>query len=150
MLIYWFYAEPNTETGEAEAIPSYDITDRGYLTLPIMDVAEGSDQFQVVRQDGPINYYRVVPYSFESDTVISSGIQENIKPQEMHKFTVVMWLEGDDADATDEVIGGHLGVEMGFSLIEEQNEKTNSKEGQSLITKMKEFFTDAFNNLKFW
>ena len=36
---------------------------------------------------------------------------------------MVIWLEGDDPDCTDELIGGHLGLEMDFQLVEDQEDE---------------------------
>ena len=36
----------------------------------------------------------------------------------MHKFTVVLWLEGDDPHCTDDLIGGHLGMEFNLELVD--------------------------------
>jgi hypothetical protein len=47
---------------------------------------------------------------------------------EVHKYTVVIWLEGDDPDCTNDCIGGHLGVDMQFQLVEEISETEESKD----------------------
>ena len=41
---------------------------------------------------------------------------------EAHKYTVVLWIEGDDPDVTNDLIGGHAGVEMNYRLVEEEQE----------------------------
>ena len=38
---------------------------------------------------------------------------------EVHKYTVVIWLEGDDPDCTDELIGGNMGLEIYMQMIDE-------------------------------
>lgn len=43
---------------------------------------------------------------------------ENFKPGDTTKFTVVIWLEGDDPDCIDELIGGSLKTDMTISVIE--------------------------------
>ena len=48
-----------------------------------------------------------------------------VAPMQAHKYTVVLWLEGDDADVTDAMIGGHLGAEMNFRL-ESEAERSKS------------------------
>ena len=45
---------------------------------------------------------------------------------EVHKYTVVLWLEGDDPEATDDKIGGSLGAEMNFRLVSEAEEEDNA------------------------
>ena len=79
--------------------------------------------------DGQITFWRVIPDKFLSNTCITEGFQTDVMPQEVHKYTVVMWLEGDDPSANNSVIGGHLGVEMGFRLTSEKQE--DSDDGNS-------------------
>lgn len=43
---------------------------------------------------------------------------ENFKPGDVTKFTVVIWLEGDDPDCIDDLIGGSLKTDMNISIIE--------------------------------
>lgn len=38
--------------------------------------------------------------------------RKDIKPKEMDKYTVVMWIEGDDPDCLDNLIGGELKVNI--------------------------------------
>ncbi|MBR6918261.1 MAG: hypothetical protein IKN38_08760, partial [Clostridia bacterium] len=44
-----FFAEANGVTGEEEALPPKDDNSKGYLNLPVMNVAPDSDQFEIVR-----------------------------------------------------------------------------------------------------
>lgn len=53
--------------------------------------------------------------SFVTDKVICTGVREGIKADEVDKYTVVMWYEGEDPDCTDDIIGGWVEVYMGFS-----------------------------------
>lgn len=142
------YAKQNRLTGEAEALPALSDTRRGYLTLPLMELAPDSDQFQVVQTRGSHSYYRVVPDRFESEDVVVSGIQRNIVPQEIHKFTVILFLEGDDADATDELIGGHLGVEFKMESIDDEEEAGHGSQAkQSVFHSIKNYFSHLWSNL---
>lgn len=115
------YAKPNALTGAAEALPPYGDDSRGYVHLPVVELAPDSEQFEIVRTVGSTPYYRVVPYPFASDTMVTQGYQSSVPPMGVHKYTVVLWIEGDDADTTDDLIGGHMGVEMNFSLVSENN-----------------------------
>lgn len=146
-----FYAKANQETGEAEALPAFDDNSRGYINLPIRRLAPKSDQFEVVKVDGQITYWRVIPDKFLSDTCIANGMQTEVAPTEVHKYTVVMWLEGDDPSANNSVIGGHLGVEMNFQLISERDEdaddgNTGSDNG-SFAEKWKDFWDNLWAGL---
>lgn len=48
---------------------------------------------------------------------------ENFKPGDVTKFTVVIWLEGNDPDCIDDLIGGSLKTDMNISVIEASSEK---------------------------
>lgn len=112
------------EEGSAEALPSYGDNTRGYLRAPfIEDAANPQEQYEIIATRGNLSYYRVIPYSFQSDHVITNGTMTEVEPQETHKYTVVIWLEGDDPDCTDDLVGGHLGMDMAFRLISEEEEE---------------------------
>lgn len=123
------FAEANTSSGEAEALPPLDDDSRGYSSLPIRELAPDSDQFEIVKQVGQVTYWRVIPDKFLSEDLITKGSQEGVEPKEVHKYTVVIYLEGDDIEADDSRIGGHLGLEMNFKLTSEAEEKKSIWDG---------------------
>lgn len=117
------YAKANTETGETEFMPAKDATDNIGRPLAydkdelffLEDLPE--DQYEEVK--GEKDYgYRLKPYSFKSESVITSQIVKDVKEDEVHKYTVVIWLEGDDPDCTNDLIGAHIGMQMDFELID--------------------------------
>ena len=55
---------------------------------------------------------------FTSSTVVMTSHHEGFEPQEKDKYTVVIWLEGNDPDCTDELIGGTLKLGMDFKIVE--------------------------------
>lgn len=118
----WFFAEER-EDGFPEALPHFDVNDRGYPSAPMAEFAAAPDeQYELIAERGARKYYRLIPFPFESMSVVTSGIQRSVAPMDTHKYTVILWLEGDDPDCTDELIGGHLGMAMQFSLVENPNE----------------------------
>ena len=118
-----FYAQAK-ENGEPEALPPTNDNTRGYRRVTFRDVAKyPTQQFQRIASESSVEYYRLIPIPFESDLVVKSGTQTDVLPNEMHKYTVVIWLEGDDPDCTNDMIGGHIGLEMNFRLLEEDREK---------------------------
>ena len=122
------------QDGEAEALPARDDNSRGYRQRPFADRALHPDAlYEVVRSVGENTYYRLVPELFESDTRIASGTVEEVKPMDVHKYTVVLWLEGDDPDCTDDKIAGHLGVETNFRLISESKAEEQTKDWWSIL-----------------
>ena len=139
-----FYAEP-TGDGRAEALPPFGDNTRGYVEAPLIDqCAAPAAHYSEVAKRGNLTYYRVIPRMFETETRVASGIVENVAPQEVHKYTVVMWMEGDDPDCTDDLIGGHLGMEVMMRLVGEETESEYGEYGQSVDWK------DLWRSLKFW
>lgn len=56
---------------------------------------------------------------FRTTSVVMNDFKADFKPGNFTKFTVVIWIEGEDPDCTDELIGGDLKCEMKFSVIED-------------------------------
>lgn len=140
-----FYAAPNTETGVEEALPAYDDDTRGYIEAPLIDQnARPSKQYDLITQRGSVSYYRVIPISFLSETEVAQGTQEGVAPGDVHKYTVVIWLEGDDPDCTDDLIGGHVGMEFYMQLVSEESDVEDGTSG------WKSSWDAFWDNLKFW
>ena len=118
-----FYAEPNKETGKAEALPAFDDNTRGYIDIPVSEfLASPEEQYKLIAHGTVYDYYRAIPYAFESEKVVARGQVLEVEPMEVHKYTVVIWLEGDDPDCTNDLIGGHVGMDMKFQLIGEEED----------------------------
>lgn len=47
----------------------------------------------------------------DNGTIILEEVT-NFKPEDLDKYTIVIWLEGDDPDCTDALIGGELKMHM--------------------------------------
>ena len=52
---------------------------------------------------------------FVSDTLVAVDHVENFKPQDIDKYTIVMWVEGTDPECTDNILGGEIKVHMEFN-----------------------------------
>lgn len=118
-----FYAEPDEE-GRIEALPPFGDNSRGYLGAPMSEHAKHPDrQYQLITTKGNVSYYRVIPEPYVSEDTVAEGIQTGVDPMEKHKYTVVIWLEGDDPDCTNDLIGGHVGMDFNFRLVEETEEE---------------------------
>ena len=86
----------------------------------------------------------MIPIKFVDDRTVVEGMQEGVVPGDIHKYTVVIWLEGDDPDCNDDLIGGHIGMEVFFQLMGEDKEADDK--GDNLGTHWDVFW----DNLKFW
>lgn len=62
----------------------------------------------------PIN--RVMTNFLSSDVVAEKTINA-FKPNDIAKITVVIWIEGEDPDCTDDVLGGSFKTEMNFEIV---------------------------------
>lgn len=139
------FAEANAE-GEIEALPSMEFNDRGYPNPWMIDYAEDKSQFELLGSKGSIDYYRVLPIKFASEDTIVTGERTLMETNQIDKFTVVVWLEGDDPECTDELIDGHMGLEMNFRLI---NEESHNEESD-VWSQVADILEDFFANLRFW
>ncbi len=53
--------------------------------------------------------------AFKTDTQVSLDHVENFKPGDKDKYTVVIWLEGNDPECTDNILGGEIKIHMAFN-----------------------------------
>ena len=140
-----FYAAPNSVTGQEEALPARDDNSRGYVSKPLVEFSKLPEkQYETITQKRGFEFSRVVPIKFLTEHVVAEGSQEKVAPGDIHKYTVVIWLEGDDPDCNDDLIGGHIGMEVFFQLVGEDEDATT--DGNDFNAHW-----DAFwDNLKFW
>lgn len=59
--------------------------------------------------------YQLNTEPFASDRTICTGLREDFEQDGMDKFTVVIWLEGEDPECVDQIIGGELELAMSFT-----------------------------------
>ena len=55
---------------------------------------------------------------FLASTVVMRTEKEGFAPRDKDKYTIVIWLEGNDPDCTDALIGGTLKLGMNFKIVE--------------------------------
>ena len=55
---------------------------------------------------------------FLASTVVMRTERDGLEPRGKDKYTIVIWLEGNDPDCTDDLIGGSLKLGMNFALVE--------------------------------
>jgi len=138
-----FYAQPR-DNGQPEAIPSVGDNTRGYIGAPMGTLCRyPGQQYELISRRGSIDFYRVIPKEFVSESVVASNMRRDIAPMDVHKYTVVIWLEGDDPDCTDELIGGHIGMQMDMWLYSEEQEHSDHASPKTTLQ-------DIWSNLKFW
>lgn len=60
--------------------------------------------------------------AFQSRTTVVKNKIEDFAPGDMTKFTVVIWLEGNDPECVDRILGGVMKVDMMIDVVEEEHE----------------------------
>ncbi len=53
--------------------------------------------------------------TFQEDNLVARDHVENFKPGDKIKYTVVLWLEGNDPECTDNILGGEIKIHMDFN-----------------------------------
>ena len=54
---------------------------------------------------------------FESDKFIVTNTTTDFEPGEYTKYTIIIWVESDDPDCTNDKIGGSITLSMAFSVL---------------------------------
>lgn len=117
------FAEPN-KAGYAECLYSK-------WEFPFMEYARDKNCQTVVEDaskahvtEEMMNYheftrieglYQLETVPWESNELVCIGSRQKMDPDKTDKYTVVIWLEGDDPDCNDEILGGHVEMNMKFS-----------------------------------
>ncbi len=57
---------------------------------------------------------------FLSTSIVTRKKIMNFKPNEFKKYSVIVWLEGQDPDTTDAIIGGNIKLQMIFAIDDNQ------------------------------
>lgn len=95
------------------------------LTQLMIRTAQREDQYKVVAARKDQDYYQVIPQDFHSDTVVATRERTGVLPwvegqENVHKYTVVFWLEGDDPQCTNQMMNAHIGLT--FQIMGEEEE----------------------------
>jgi len=53
---------------------------------------------------------------FVDDYTIARTTINRFTPQQVKKFSILMWIEGEDPDTTDDIAGGSIKMQMSFSI----------------------------------
>jgi len=59
---------------------------------------------------------------FKDDTTVFDRTIENVEPDEVIKFTMILWIEGQDPDCKDSIIGGRINFNLGITLYSESDD----------------------------
>ena len=63
------------------------------------------------------NYMPEATHFVDNDTICVEQV-DNLRPEQTKRFTVLMWLEGEDPECIDKLFGSKIKIEMNFSVEE--------------------------------
>ena len=117
-LVYTFYIE---NTGDE--IASYT---REVIIDDVIKNIDAAIRVRIYKNEEYLTYAKLssegevepntVP--FIDDKIIMSEDVTNFKPNDIDKYTIVLWIEGEDPDCTDNILGGEFKVRMNFKPID--------------------------------
>lgn len=122
---YTFYIKNNgSETiNVSYHIKISEVTSQMDDAVRVLIIEEDTETlYQKIDKVDEFGNYPIYPPSlpkatyFLSDTVVARQTFTNFKPQDVKRFSVVVWLEGYDPDTTDDILGGSIKMEMIFSI----------------------------------
>ncbi len=117
-IAYTFYVQ---NAGEIEVSYDYEINMSGITNgldeaIRLRLYVNGDDTtYAKTKSDGTGAEPGTV--EFHSATVVAEGRVESFKPGDKTKFTVVIWIEGNDPDCIDWLIGGKMKIDMDIAIV---------------------------------
>ncbi len=67
---------------------------------------------------GGVEAYPEQTTNFAGDGIVEEDVRKNLAPGEIDRYTIVVWLEGEDPECVDAVRKGTMSLEMDFDVIE--------------------------------
>lgn len=58
---------------------------------------------------------------FENESIVMTDTVEEMKPGDVEKYTIVAWLEGNDPECVDDILGGMIRMTMNFEILDEES-----------------------------
>lgn len=79
--------------------------------FPFLEAARKPEQYEYDEASG---LYTLRAEEFASSKLVATSVREAFEPQEIDKYTVVIWLEGEDPECIDNILGGSIEFAMQF------------------------------------
>lgn len=94
----------------------------GYADYPLREQAANPDT-QYYRSAAGAPGVRTTGYNpYSEERRVAGGTFENFEPAQKRRYTVVLWLEGDDPECTNELLEGTALFDFNFRIIGEEDE----------------------------
>jgi hypothetical protein len=117
-IAYTFYVQ---NAGETEVSYDYEISLSG-----VTNALDEAIRIRLYVDGNPTTYAKTKSdgtgaepgtVEFHSATVVTLGRVDAFKPEDKTKYTVVIWIEGNDPDCIDWLIGGKMKLDMGINVV---------------------------------
>ena len=118
-IAYTFYLK-NAGTNEIDYSSQIDIhavTKEADHAVRVMVIKNGEETVYAKPQKGSTEP-EPDTVAFLSNTQVLSNTTEEFKPGDVDKYTVVIWLEGNDPECVDDIRGGVVKMSMNFNVLE--------------------------------
>ena len=118
-IAYTFYLK-NAGTDEitySSQIDIHAVTEEADHAVRVMIVKNGEETVYAKAQKGSTEP-EPDTVAFLSNTKVMEDTTEAFAPGEVDKYTVVIWLEGEDPECVDDIKGGVVKMSMNFKVLE--------------------------------
>ena len=118
-IAYTFYLK-NTGDNEIDYLSQIDIsavTLEADNAVRVMVIKNGEETVYAKSKKGS-DEPEPDTVAFLSDTKVLENTTESFKPGAVDKYTVVIWLEGNDPECVDNIRGGVVKMSMNFKVLE--------------------------------
>lgn len=118
-IAYTFYLK-NAGTNEIDYVASIDIsavTKEADNAVRVMVIKNGEETVYAKAKKGSTEP-EPDTVAFVSNTRVLKNTTEDFKPGDVDKYTVVIWLEGNDPECVDNIRGGVVKMSMNFKVLE--------------------------------
>lgn len=87
---------------------------------------DGPSEYKTYAMDGPdIKDFNPMTIEFSNAETVAIDRVNNFAKNDVHRYTVVIWIEGNDMDTDDSMIGGSIKFDMKFEISTESMQETD-------------------------
>lgn len=118
-IAYTFYLKNagENEINYSAQIDIHSVTKEADNAVRVMIIKNGEETVYAKAQKGSTEP-EPDTVAFLSNTMVMDNTTEEFKPGDVDKYTVVIWLEGNDPECVDNIKGGVVKMSMNFKVLE--------------------------------
>ncbi len=122
-IAYTFYLKNagENEISYSSEIAIQAVTKEADNAVRVMVIKNGEEKVYAKAQKGS-NKPEPDTIAFSSNTSVFKNTTKDFKTDDVDKYTVVIWLEGNDPECVDDIRGGVVKMSMNFKVLDSTNE----------------------------